>query len=103
MITASIFKNGQNQAIRLPKELEFIGVNKVEIHKQGISIIITPIRKNWKSFADVTQADDDFLLELAVKSNSIIVTLNGKDFKPASEFNLKVMTPKEFLQYIGEI
>ena len=47
--------------------------------------------------------DDDFLLELAVKSNSIIVTLNGKDFKPASEFNLKVMTPKEFLQYIGEI
>ena len=48
-------------------------------------------------------SDDDFLLELAVKSNSIIVTLNGKDFKPASEFNLKVMTPKEFLQYIGEI
>ena len=47
--------------------------------------------------------DDDFLLELAVKSDSIIVTLNGKDFKPASEFNLKVMTPKEFLQYIGEI
>ncbi len=48
-------------------------------------------------------ADDDFLLELAVKSNSIIITLNGKDFKPASEFNIKVMTPKEFLQYIGEI
>jgi putative PIN family toxin of toxin-antitoxin system len=47
--------------------------------------------------------DDDFLLELAVKSNSIIVTLNGKDFKPAKQFNLKVMTPKEFLQYIGEI
>ncbi len=47
--------------------------------------------------------DDDFLLELAVKSNSIIVTLNGKDFEKASEFNLSVMTPKEFLQYIGEI
>jgi putative PIN family toxin of toxin-antitoxin system len=48
-------------------------------------------------------SDDDFLLELAVKSNSIIVTLNGKGFKPASEFNIKVMTPKEFLQHIGEI
>ncbi len=48
-------------------------------------------------------ADDDFLLELAVKSGSIIVTLNGKDFKQAKQFNLKVMTPKEFLQYIGEI
>ena len=47
--------------------------------------------------------DDDFLLELAVKSSSIIVTLNGKDFKPASEFGIKVMTPKEFLQYIGEV
>lgn len=47
--------------------------------------------------------DDDFLLELAVKSSSIIVTLNGKDFKPASEFGIKVMTPKEFLQYIGEL
>lgn len=47
--------------------------------------------------------DDDFLLELAVASNSIIVTLNGKDFKPACEFNIKVMTPKEFLQHIGEI
>jgi len=47
--------------------------------------------------------DDDFLLELAVKSNSIIVTLNGKDFKPASKFDLEVMTPKEFLQYIGEV
>jgi putative PIN family toxin of toxin-antitoxin system len=47
--------------------------------------------------------DDDFLLELAVKSNSIIITLNKKDFKPAKEFGLKVMTPKEFLQYIGEL
>ena len=47
--------------------------------------------------------DDDFLLELAVKSDSIIVTLNKKDFKPAKQFNLKVMTPKEFLQYTGEI
>ncbi|MBA1437872.1 MAG: putative toxin-antitoxin system toxin component, PIN family, partial [Epsilonproteobacteria bacterium] len=48
-------------------------------------------------------ADDDFLLELAVASNSIIVTLNEKDFEVAGEFNVQVMTPKEFLQYIGEI
>jgi putative PIN family toxin of toxin-antitoxin system len=47
--------------------------------------------------------DDDFLLELAVKSDSIIVTLNKKDFKPAKQFNLKVITPKEFLKIIGEI
>lgn len=47
--------------------------------------------------------DDDFLLELAVHSNSIIVTLNGKDFKVANQFDIQVMTPKEFLKYIGEI
>jgi antitoxin VapB len=63
MITASLFKNGQNQAVRLPKELEFTGVNKVEIYKQGNSIVITPVRKSWKSFVDVSQADHDFLLE----------------------------------------
>ena len=55
----------------------------------------------WKP--KLKDVDDDFLLELAVKSDSIIVTLNKKDFKPAKQFNLKVMTPKEFLQYIGEI
>lgn len=58
MITVSLFKNGRNQAVRLPKELEFTGINKVEIRKQGNSIIITPISKSWESFADV-----DFLLE----------------------------------------
>jgi len=63
MITASLFKNGQNQAVRLPKNLEFKGINKVEIRKQGNSIVITPIRNNWKSFADVDQADTDFLQE----------------------------------------
>ncbi len=47
--------------------------------------------------------DDDFLLELAVKSSSIIITLNSKDFEPASEFGIEVMTPKEFLQDIGEV
>lgn len=48
-------------------------------------------------------SDDDFLLELAVKSNSIIVTMNEKDFKVASEFDVKVMRPKEFLEQIGEL
>ena len=63
MITASLFKNGRNQAVRLPKELEFTGINKVELRKKGNSIIITPVRKSWKSFTDVDQADVDFLIE----------------------------------------
>jgi putative PIN family toxin of toxin-antitoxin system len=46
--------------------------------------------------------DDDFVLELAVKCNAIIVTWNVKDFKKAAGFGITVMTPKTFLQQIGE-
>lgn len=47
--------------------------------------------------------DDDFILELAVKCNAIIVTWNVKDFRKASGFGISVMTPKEFLQQTGEL
>jgi len=42
--------------------------------------------------------DDDFLLELAVKSQAIIVTWNVADFKKASLFGIQVMTPRQFMQ-----
>ena len=41
--------------------------------------------------------DDDFLLELAVKANAMIITWNLTDFKRASKFGIKVMTPRDFL------
>jgi antitoxin VapB len=63
MITTNLTTEGIYQIVRLPKEFEFTGINQVEIRKRGNAIIITPVRKNWKSFADISQADDDFLLE----------------------------------------
>ena len=63
MRTASLFKNGKNQAVRLPKEFEFEGVTEVEIIKEGESIILTPKRKSWASFSNVDKTDNDFLLE----------------------------------------
>jgi antitoxin VapB len=63
MATASLFRNGSNQAVRLPRELEFEGVSEVEVRRQGSSIILTPVRKSWKSFAETAPADDDFLTE----------------------------------------
>jgi antitoxin VapB len=63
MRTASLFKNGKNQAVRLPKDFEFDGVTEVEIEKQGESIIITPKRKSWLSLIDSEKADDTFLQE----------------------------------------
>lgn len=63
MRTASIFKNGKNQAVRLPKEFEFEGVTEVEITKEGESIVLTPKRKSWASFSEIEHADDDFMAE----------------------------------------
>ena len=37
MITAKLFKNGQNQAIRIPKDFEFKGVNEASIRKGAIA------------------------------------------------------------------
>jgi putative PIN family toxin of toxin-antitoxin system len=91
-------------------EYEEILKSKSQMQEQYIDAILNYIckigHKNaifylWRP--KLRDADDDFLLELAVKSNAIIVTLNGKDFKAASEFNIKVMTPKTFLKHIGEI
>lgn len=61
MRTAAIFKNGNNQAIRLPKDFEFEGISELIISKDGDSIILTPKRKSWDSFFAGEKADEDFL------------------------------------------
>jgi len=61
MRTVSIFKNGKNQAVRLPKDMEFEGVNELEIVKQGNSITLRPIKPDWLSFAKLEKADEDFM------------------------------------------
>lgn len=63
MRLASVFKNGRNQAVRLPKEFEFEGVSEVEITREGDALVLRPAHKSWLSFADVEPADDDFLAE----------------------------------------
>ena len=61
MRTVSIFKNGQNQAVRLPKDMEFDGVSELEIVKNGDSITLRPLRPSWASFAELPKTDEDFL------------------------------------------
>lgn len=63
MRTVSIFKNANNQAVCLPKDMEYQGVNELEIIKNGDEIILRPVRPNWVSFADFEKADDDFMRE----------------------------------------
>ncbi len=42
---ASLFRNGRNQAVRIPREFEMEG-SEVLIRKDGDSLILTPIRRN---------------------------------------------------------
>lgn len=65
MRTVSIFKNGNNRAIRLPRDLDFEGVSELEIAREGDSLILRPVRPTWSSFAQQEKADPDFLAERA--------------------------------------
>lgn len=44
--------------------------------------------------------NDDFLLELAVKSQASIVTWNVADFKKANTWGIDVITPQQLLQHL---
>ena len=39
-----LFRNGRNQALRIPREFEFEG-NEAIVHKEGDRLIIEPVRK----------------------------------------------------------
>jgi len=63
MRTVSIFKNGNNRAIRLPRDLDFEGVSELEIVREGDSIILRPVRPTWGSFFALEKAAPDFMAE----------------------------------------
>lgn len=42
---ASLFRNGRNQAVRIPREFEIEG-SEVLIHKEGERLVLTPVRKH---------------------------------------------------------
>lgn len=60
MRTVSIFNNGKNQAVRLPKDMEF-SVRELEITKQGNTVLLRPVRPSWLSLAKGEVADEGFL------------------------------------------
>jgi antitoxin VapB len=63
MNRAKLFKNGDSQAIRLPKEYRFKG-KEVYLRKEGNCVIISPIDdavdRLWKSINDFPE---DFKIE----------------------------------------
>jgi len=64
MRTVSIFKNGKNQAVRLPADMAYeAGISELEISREGNVITLKPVRKSWLSLLDLPAADADFLRE----------------------------------------
>lgn len=49
--TARLFRNGSNQAIRLPREFE-LNADEVYIRREGDKIIITPKPRSWADYFD---------------------------------------------------
>ncbi len=58
---AKIFKSGNSQAVRLPKDFRF-EESEVEIYRDGDKVVLMPIKKSLKSaFECLTQLPDDFM------------------------------------------
>jgi antitoxin VapB len=62
MKKAKLFKNGQSQAIRLPKEFRFEG-DEVYIKKLGSAVLILPQKRQaWDNLLNsLEEFSDDFL------------------------------------------
>jgi antitoxin VapB len=63
MKTAKLFKNGQSQAVRLPKEFRLEG-DSVFIQRLGDYVVLVPKHDPWRSmFAATEKFSDDFMAE----------------------------------------
>ncbi|MFD0706682.1 type II toxin-antitoxin system VapB family antitoxin [Photorhabdus akhurstii] len=63
MKTVVVFKNGKNRAVCLPHDLDFEGVNELEIIREGDIIILRPVKPSWNSFSQQEKANSNFLTE----------------------------------------
>lgn len=63
MKTAKLFKNGQSQAVRLPKEFRFQG-ESVSIQKLGNTVVLIGEEDPWKAlFSPSHPFSADFMVE----------------------------------------
>ncbi len=63
MRTAKIFRSGNSQAVRIPKEFQMQG-DEVEIERKGDVLLLRPKKKSWDAFTESLQKfTDDFMQE----------------------------------------
>jgi antitoxin VapB len=63
MKTTKVFKSGNSQAVRIPKEFQLKG-DEVEIRRRGDMLILRPKSRSWASLVDsLTKFTEDFLAD----------------------------------------
>lgn len=63
MTSAKLFRNGQSQAVRLPKEFALPG-REVFVRHVGNAVLLVPTGDPWSGFAAALgQFTDDFMVE----------------------------------------
>lgn len=61
MRTAKLFRNGDSQAVRLPKEFRFVG-DQVFIKRVGNAVVLLPAAGGWDSLVHALgDFSEDFL------------------------------------------
>lgn len=56
--TAAVFKSNRNQAVRIPKDMEFPeGVKSLIVRRVGKTLIFTPPENLWDDFFDEPGVD----------------------------------------------
>ena len=63
MKKAKLFKNGESQAVRLPKEFRFQG-KEVYIKRHGNSVVLIPEQDSWDTLIESTKHfSENFMAE----------------------------------------
>ena len=61
MKTAKLFKNGDSQAVRLPKEFRFQGT-EVFLQRMGNAVVLLPKTKSWETLiGSLAKFPSDFM------------------------------------------
>lgn len=90
--------------LKRPELAGFITNENVDIFLDGLCSIARhhDIYYLWRLLSK--DPNDSFILELAVRVNAdFIITYNPKDFPAATDFGIKLSTPREFLKLVGEL
>ena len=63
MKTAKLFRNGQSQAVRLPKEFRFDG-KEVFVKRMGSAVLLIPVESSWQSLlSSLDMFSSDFMVD----------------------------------------